>query len=59
MPVEVGDTELRAGLSDVRSLIAELPARGRRLLHVAAAADRSGSATRFAWWLRGRAEVCT
>ncbi len=34
MPVEVGDTELRAGLSDVRSLIAELPARGRRLLHV-------------------------
>ncbi len=34
MPVEVGDTELRAGLSDVRSLIAELPARGRRLLHI-------------------------
>jgi hypothetical protein len=34
MPVEVGDTELRAGLSDVRSLIAELPARGRGLLHV-------------------------
>ena len=32
MPVEVGDTELRAGLSDTRSLIAELPARGRRLL---------------------------
>jgi hypothetical protein len=34
MPVEVGDTELRAGLSEVRSLIAELPGRGRRLLHV-------------------------
>jgi hypothetical protein len=34
MPVEVGDTELRAGLSDVRSRIAELPGRGRRLLHV-------------------------
>jgi len=32
MPVEVGDTELRAGLSDTRSLIAELPYRGRRLL---------------------------
>jgi hypothetical protein len=32
MPVEVGDTELRAGLSETRSLIAELPARGRRLL---------------------------
>jgi hypothetical protein len=34
MPVEVGDTELRAGLSEVRSLIAESPARGRRLLNV-------------------------
>jgi hypothetical protein len=34
MPVEVGDTELRAGLSQVRSLIAELPGRARRLLHV-------------------------
>lgn len=32
MPVEVGDTELRAGLSETRSVIAELPARGRRLL---------------------------
>ena len=32
MPVEVGDPELRAGLSDTRSLIAALPARGRRLL---------------------------
>ena len=34
MPVEVGDTELRAGLSEVRSQIAELPGRGRRLLNV-------------------------
>jgi hypothetical protein len=32
MPVEVGDTELRAGLSETRSLIAELPARTGRLL---------------------------
>jgi hypothetical protein len=32
MPVEVGDTQLRAGLSETRSLIAELPARSRRLL---------------------------
>jgi len=32
MPVEVGDTELRAGLSETRSLIAEVPARARRLL---------------------------
>jgi hypothetical protein len=32
MPVEVGDTELRAGLTETRSLIAELPGRGRRLL---------------------------
>ncbi|MBV9425041.1 MAG: hypothetical protein JOZ98_19175 [Solirubrobacterales bacterium] len=32
LPVEVGDTELRAGLSETRALIAELPARGRRLL---------------------------
>lgn len=32
MPVEVGDTELRAGLSETRSQIAELPARGRRLM---------------------------
>lgn len=32
MPVEVGDTELRAGLSETRSQIAELPARARRLL---------------------------
>jgi hypothetical protein len=27
MPVEVGDAELRAGLADVRSLLAALPAR--------------------------------
>lgn len=32
LPVEVGDTELRAGLSETRALIAELPMRGRRLL---------------------------
>jgi hypothetical protein len=32
LPVEVGDTELRAGLSETRTLIAEVPARGRRLL---------------------------
>lgn len=32
MPVEVGDRELRAGLSETRSAIAELPARARRLM---------------------------
>jgi hypothetical protein len=32
LPVDVGDTELRAGLSETRALIAEAPARGRRLL---------------------------
>jgi hypothetical protein len=32
LPVEVGDPELRAGLSGARELIAELPARGRELL---------------------------
>jgi len=32
MPVEVGDRELRAGLSEVRETIADLPARARRLL---------------------------
>lgn len=32
LPVEVGDTELRAGLSEARALIADVPARGRRLL---------------------------
>lgn len=31
-PVEVGDTELRAGLSQTRELIAHVPARGRQLL---------------------------
>jgi hypothetical protein len=32
MPVEVGDRELREGLSDVRGTIAELPARAERLM---------------------------
>lgn len=32
LPVDVGDTELRAGLAETRALIAEAPARGRRLL---------------------------
>ena len=32
MPVEVGDRELREGLSEVRGTIAELPARARRLM---------------------------
>jgi hypothetical protein len=32
MPVEVGDRELRDGLSEVREAIAELPARARRLM---------------------------
>jgi|SRR5437764_10126639 len=32
LPVDVGDTELRAGLSETRAAIAEAPARGRRLL---------------------------
>jgi predicted RNase H-like HicB family nuclease len=32
LPVEVGDTEFRAGLSETRSLIAAAPAEGRRLL---------------------------
>jgi hypothetical protein len=32
LPVDVGDTELRAGLSQMRASIAEAPARGRRLL---------------------------
>jgi len=32
MPVEVGDRELREGLSDVRETIADLPARARRLM---------------------------
>jgi hypothetical protein len=32
MPVEVGDRELRAGLSETRATIAELPTRARRLM---------------------------
>jgi len=32
LPVEVGDPELRAGLSDVREILADLPGRGRRFL---------------------------
>ncbi len=32
LPVEVGDAELRAGLSDTRALIAAVPAEGRQLL---------------------------
>jgi hypothetical protein len=32
MPVEVGDRELREGLSEVREAIADLPARARRLM---------------------------
>ena len=32
MPVEVGDRELRAGLSETRETIAELPARACRLM---------------------------
>lgn len=34
LPVEVGDQELRAGLSGTRELIALVPARGRQLLRV-------------------------
>jgi hypothetical protein len=32
LPVEVGDQELRAGLSEARELISAVPARGRQLL---------------------------
>ncbi|HTX10584.1 MAG TPA: hypothetical protein VME22_18310 [Solirubrobacteraceae bacterium] len=32
LPVEVGDRELREGLSEVRATLAELPARARRLM---------------------------
>jgi hypothetical protein len=32
LPVEVGDQELRAGLSEARELIAAVPSRGRQLL---------------------------
>jgi hypothetical protein len=34
MPIEVGDPELRAGLTEVRQLIAPLPVRARELLRV-------------------------
>ncbi len=34
MPIEVGDPELRAGLTEVRQLIAPLPLRARELLRV-------------------------
>ena len=33
-PVEVGDPELRAGLAEVRTLLGELPPRGRQLQRV-------------------------
>jgi hypothetical protein len=32
LPVDVGDSEIRAGLTDTRTLIADVPVRGRRLL---------------------------
>jgi hypothetical protein len=32
LPVDVGDTEVRAGLSETRSLIAGVPSRGRQML---------------------------
>jgi hypothetical protein len=34
LPVDVGDTEVRAGLSETRALIADVPARGRQLLRI-------------------------
>ena len=34
MPVEVGDAELRAGLADVRALIADVPERAHRFVSV-------------------------
>jgi hypothetical protein len=34
LPVDVGDAELRAGLSDVRSLVGALPGRARELVRV-------------------------
>lgn len=34
MPIEVGDPELRAGLSDVRQLIDALPARAREFVRI-------------------------
>src|ERR1700753_1280006 len=44
MPVEVGDTELRAGLSDTRPLIAELPAPRRPPGRAAGAGASGGTA---------------
>jgi hypothetical protein len=32
LPIDVGDPEVRAGLSETRTLIADVPAHGRRLL---------------------------
>jgi hypothetical protein len=34
LPVDVGDTDVRAGLSETRALIADVPARGRQLLRI-------------------------
>jgi hypothetical protein len=34
LPVDVGDTEVRAGLSETRALIAEVPVRGRQILRM-------------------------
>jgi hypothetical protein len=34
LPIEVGDQELRAGLSETRALVAPLPARGRELVRI-------------------------
>jgi hypothetical protein len=34
LPVDVGDVEVRAGLSETRALLADVPARGRQLLRV-------------------------
>lgn len=34
LPVEVGDVELRAGLSETREMIATVPGRGRQLLRL-------------------------
>jgi hypothetical protein len=34
MPVEVGDQELRAGLSETRSALTDVPNQGRRLLRI-------------------------
>jgi hypothetical protein len=34
LPVEVGDAELRAGLSEVRRLVGDVPARARGFVRV-------------------------